>query len=48
MYEIYIEYLGNNEVLTSTSTLYEAKKLCKKLSNEYGESFIVWYKKIKR
>lgn len=46
MYAIYLEYRGCNEVLTSTSSLYRAKKVCNQLANDYGDSFIVWYKKI--
>jgi len=48
MYEIYLNYRDNNEVLTSTSSLYRAKKLCNQLANECGDNFIVWYKKLKQ
>lgn len=47
MYCIYLEYRGCNELLTKVSGLSKARALCKQLTNECGDSFIVWYKRIK-
>lgn len=47
MYCIYIEYRGCNELLTEVSGLSKARALCKQIANECGDSFIVWYKRIK-
>jgi hypothetical protein len=42
MYFIYLEYLGNNELVAKVNSYYRAKKMCNKLTNE---NYIGWYKK---
>lgn len=44
MYTIYLEYWGNNELVTQVSSEYRAKKLCNKLF-DLNDKFIVWYTK---
>ena len=46
MYTIYLEYWGNNEIVTQVDSQYKAKKICNKLTNDCGNNFIVWYKKL--
>jgi hypothetical protein len=48
MYTIYLEYRGNNELLTKVSGLAKARAVCNQIANDCGDNFIVWYKKLKQ
>ena len=48
MYRVYLEYRGCNELMTEVKGLARARALCNQLSQELGDDFIVWCKKIRQ